>query len=424
MKKLALVLLLFVFSCQTINQFEQKPAFIDDNIIQNVKTHDQFESRDLEFLANSKKKTKVALFLPFSGKHKELGESLANSAMMSLFDNDKKKNIELVLIDSKSDAQFAKQAFEEIITNNIKIVIGPIFSETTKQIKEQADNNKITIISFSNNRELMQTINKDNGVFLSGLLPESEVEDIVSYAIKQGKTRFSILAPRNEYGNTITGLYKKLVRDKDGTFITSEFYVTNEKSLERSIDHVVNAFILDPSIKLEGDSVIKESQRQYSEVILIPESGRVLSKIMEKIKSKNTDERNFKILGSSNWDNISTLNDPKLIGSWFPAPLDDDFRKFEKTYYKNFEKFPPRLSSISYDLVLALSQVAKDKESDDDKSPITAGNLVSYQEGFVGIDGPFRFLPNGLVQRNLAILEVGNGEFNTVEKPSGRFLKY
>ena len=67
MKKLALVLLLFVFSCQTINQFEQKPAFIDDNIIQNVKTHDQFESRDLEFLANSKKKTKVALFLPFSG---------------------------------------------------------------------------------------------------------------------------------------------------------------------------------------------------------------------------------------------------------------------------------------------------------------------------------------------------------------------
>ena len=104
--------------------------------------------------------------------------------------------------------------------------------------------------------------------------------------------------------------------------------------------------------------------------------------------------------------------------------MDDDFRKFEKTYYKNFEKFPPRLSSISYDLVLALSQVAKDKESDDDKSPITAGNLVSYQEGFVGIDGPFRFLPNGLVQRNLAILEVGNGEFNTVEKPSGRFLKY
>lgn len=424
MKKFTLVLLLFVFSCQTINEFEQKPAFIDENVEKNTKTHDQFQSRNLDFLENSKRKTKVALFLPLSGKYKELGESLANSALISLFDNDKRKNIELVFIDSKSDAQLSQQAFDEVIKNDIKITIGPIFSETTKQIQEQADKNKITVISFSNNRQLMQNIKQDSGTFLSGLLPENEVENIVSFAIKQGKTRFSIIAPRNDYGNTITALYKKIIRDKDGTFITSEFYTTNEKSLNRAVENVVNAFVIDPELKVNNETVIKESQRQYSEVIMIPESGRVLSKIVDKIKAINTDERKFKILGSSNWDNITTLNNRNLVGAWFSAPLNDNFKDFEEVYYKNFHKLPPRLSSISYDLVLAISQIAKDKENKDDKSPITATNLTSYQEGFVGIDGSFRFLPNGLVQRNLAILEVGDAKFRTIEKPSTRFLKY
>lgn len=424
MKKFALVLLLFVFSCQTINEFEKKPSFIDENVEKHTKTHDQFQSQNLNFLENSKRKTKVALFLPLSGKYKELGESLANSALISLFENDKRKNIELVFIDSKSDAQLAKQAFNEVIKNDIKIVIGPIFSETTKQIQEQADNNKITVISFSNNRQLMQNIKQDNGIFLSGLLPESEIENIVSFAIKQGKTRFSIIAPRNDYGNTITALYKKLIRDKDGIFITSEFYSANEQSLSRAVENVVNAFVIDAEIKINNDTVIKESQRQYSEVIMIPESGRVLSKIIDRIKAINIDEKKFQILGSSNWDNIATLNNRNLVGAWFSAPLNDNFKDFEEVYYEHFQKLPPRLSSISYDLVLAISQIAKDKETKEDKSAITATSLTSYQEGFVGIDGAFRFLPNGLVQRNLAILEVGNEKFRTIEKPSNRFLRY
>ena len=38
--------------------------------------------------------------------------------------------------------------------------------------------------------------------------------------------------------------------------------------------------------------------------------------------------------------------------------------------------------------------------------------------------GGFRFLPNGLVQRNLAVLQVGSGEFVTIDKPAEKFLKY
>ena len=46
------------------------------------------------------------------------------------------------------------------------------------------------------------------------------------------------------------------------------------------------------------------------------------------------------------------------------------------------------------------------------------------RNGFRGIDGLFRFLENGLLQRNLAIIEVGNGTFYTLDKPLDQFVHY
>jgi D-alanyl-lipoteichoic acid acyltransferase DltB (MBOAT superfamily) len=43
----------------------------------------------------------VGLFFPFSGKNRDLGLSLYNAAILSLFDNDTNHNIELVIVDSK-----------------------------------------------------------------------------------------------------------------------------------------------------------------------------------------------------------------------------------------------------------------------------------------------------------------------------------
>ena len=48
----------------------------------------------------------------------------------------------------------------------------------------------------------------------------------------------------------------------------------------------------------------------------------------------------------------------------------------------------------------------------------------SIKNGFDGIDGIFRFLPNGAIQRNLAVLQIGNGRFETIESSTPKFMKY
>lgn len=434
MQKLSLLLVLFLFGCQSFTKkFEpQKPvAAPTQTEEQRKETHEQFESRSLETQKFNTKKTQVALFVPFSGKNKELGWHLFNSATMSLFENDQNHNIELVLIDSKDNPDEAKKAFKEIVDRKIKIVIGPVFSSIVDVIEKDAKRNGITVISLSNNQQLMGKVNDDGGIFLAGMMPEAQVDKIVSYAMDKGKFTFAIIAPNNQYGTTITTLFKKIVRNRDGNFITAEFYESNGKDLDRIVEHVINSFTVPSKLtegkkgnKLKKDAVINDSDRSYPQVIFIPESGKILSKIVASIKKQNTDERDFQIIGTSQWDDVSTMNDPNLYGAWFAAPENDRFRNFEKAYYQTYNKFPPRISSIVYDSVGAISQLIDYKKGYTPTITDFTSYAVAPKNGFDGIDGLFRFLPNGLVQRNLAVLQVGSGRFDTLEKPVDQFLKY
>ena len=432
MKKIYLALALFIFSCHlpehktlgTVKPIE--PAKIEPE------THTQFESRNLDALKKDETKIQVALFLPFSGKNKDLGWSLYNAALLSLFDNDLGHKIELVLIDSHDSAEEAKKAFSSIVDRKIKVVIGPIFSTAVGAIEKDAKKNGITVISLSNNQELMGKVNENGGVFLAGMLVEAQIDKIVGYALQHGKYSFATITPNNQYGKTITDLMKKIVRNRDGNFITAEFYNPDDKDIERAVDNVINSFALSSRLadkkgklkKSKADVEISESDKIYPQVIMIPEAGKPLFKIVSNMKRLNKDERDFQLVGTNQWDDVSTMNDFHMIGAWFAAPENEKFRNFERAYYRSFNKFPPRISSIVYDLVSATAEIASRKEVKE----ITIKDFITFENppknGFEGIDGLFRFLPNGLVQRNLAVLQVGNGKFETIEKPTEMFLKY
>lgn len=426
MKKLSLLLLFFVFSCQSIAEKVGFNKEIEEPISTYTPPVNQFESRDLYTLRSHKKQISVALFLPLSGKQKELGINLANSAFMSLFKNDKKRNIKLVLFDSKGTPKGAKLAFKRIIDSEIKIVIGPVFSSSIKEIKKEALRNNITVISLSNNRKLMNETDNYGGIFLSGMMPEAQIDRIVSYSLDNEKLSFAIISPNNQYGNTVTALFKKIVKDRDGDFITSEFYKPNNRDLDRAVNRVINSFAISSEVKSNKDAVIVESDKSYPQVIMIPESGKVLSKIIASLEKQNIEERDFQIIGTSQWDDISTLNNHSLNGAWFAAPDNNKFREFEQNYFKLYNKFPPRISSITYDTVSAIIDLVKQKNG---KVTPNFADFINYsgphnRNGFDGIDGLFRFLPNGLVQRNLAVLEVDNGKFKTIDQPVEKFLRY
>lgn len=383
-----------------------------------------------------RQKVKVGLFFPFSGKNKELGVALYQAAMLSLFDNDTNHNLELVLVDSKDTAQDPTKTIDEIINKNIKIVIGPVFSKSVEAISQDMINHNITAISLSNNQALRGRLNNGGGVFVAGIMPEAQIEVTVAHAIDNNLTNFAILAPNNQYGLTISEILKRFVNLRDGRIITTEFYSPSGIDLEKAVDRIVKAnwvprkVLKVPGKKPKEVGVVKEEDRIYPQVILIPESGKMLTKITALIKEYNKDERDYQLIGTGEWDNEESLKDPNLEGGWFGAPSHERFALFEKSYYQNYQKTPPRIASIVYDSVAAIAELV-DQHNDRE---LIIRDFTTYSNpenakfkglnGFDGIDGNFRFLENGMVQRNLAVLEIQNGDFKTIDKPANKFLKF
>jgi len=439
MKKFALLLFALLFACHVApektvtapkNPVIKTPEVAKSRDFEESTTHDQFESGNLVTPKIDEKKTKVALLLPFSGKNKDLGWSLFNAATMSIFDNDHNHTIELVLFDSKEAQKDAEEAFKNIVKQEIKIVIGPVFSDSIPAIDNMAKRSGITVLSLSNNQELAQNVGADGGTFIAGILPETQVDRIVEYCLEAGKTNFAIIAPSSQYGRTIASLFSRVVRDRDGNVITSQYYDASGSNIEKTVERAINSFSVPSDLmrnkgKFKKDVTLGNNDRIYPQVIFVPESGRMISKIAAAIKRLNKDERDFQIVGTSQLDDVKVMNDANLFGAWFPAPDNNRFRNFERGYYNNFGKFPPRISSLAYDLTAVSIELAN--LSGRLNSP-KINDFINYKNppinGFDGIDGTFRFLPNGLAQRNLAVLQVGNGKFDTIDLPAGSFLKY
>ena len=111
----------------------------------------------------------------------------------------------LVPIDTKGTAEGALNAAEEAVAANVKLVIGPVFSDAVSAAAPPILEAGLNMLAFSNNSAVSEP-----GVYLSGLSPEAQIERVVRYAAAQGLQRIAALVPpgppRNAYHQSTSGL--------------------------------------------------------------------------------------------------------------------------------------------------------------------------------------------------------------------------
>ncbi|MDH3597303.1 MAG: penicillin-binding protein activator, partial [Rhodospirillales bacterium] len=66
---------------------------------------------------------------------------------------------------------------------------------------------------------------------------------------------------------------------------------------------------------------------------------------------------------------------------------------------------PIRIASLAYDAT-ALAAVLTRNATETGRAPDFSRAALTQASGFAGMDGIFRFLPNGEIQRGLAVLEM------------------
>ena len=417
-------------SCSTVETIPYKEApeidLTEEKPIKEIKKIKKFKTE----------KIKIATILPLSGKNAKIGKSMLNSINLSLFDNDRNNNIELVIFDNKSSSYNSKKSIKKIAQEGINIVIGPIFTQSVEAISSFASENNIIILSFSNNSDLIGI----DGIFLAGFSPEQEIDRITSYLIENEKNNFSVISPNNQYGIRIAKTLREILKIKDANFISSKFYIRNKNDFSKISQEILNSYIVSEDFKNYEEELLEiedEEERKireleilaehkiYTDVVLIAESSQEkAAKIAEEIFVNNIDGRVIQIIGTNHWHKSAFLEKETLDESLFAGPSDRYYSIFKEKYNQIYQQNPIRINSIAYDVTAFIADLLDRNKNN--PTPITATEIVDYNDkkGYRGIDGLFRFLPNGIVERNLAILQIKQNEFEVVETPLRRFLNY
>jgi ABC-type branched-subunit amino acid transport system substrate-binding protein len=355
---------------------------------------------------------RVGLLAPLSGPSAPTGQGILNAAQLALFEI-ADEHLVLQVYDTQGTPEGAVAAATKAITEGVRLFLGPVFAGEVKAITPQAQAAGVNIIGFTTDPSVQAP-----GVYVLGFLVEAQVREVLHYARSQGRTRFAVLAPDNVYGQSVAESVNTLVPAMGGTVSRVSFFNPNGGDLEDVVRKFADfdqrkAALQDQknSLGANPDEVAQlalkrlEQQETLGDVdfdaVFIPETGARLIQVGNLLPFFDIDPTRVQLMGTMLWNVRGLGREAAMIGGVYPAPAPEPARDFAQRYRQMFGSTPPALANHGYDAV-ALAAVLVRTGSADPFRP----EAITDPAGFSGVDGIFRFKPNGLSERGFAIMQV------------------
>jgi ABC-type branched-subunit amino acid transport system substrate-binding protein len=319
---------------------------------------------------------KVALILPLTaqGNAGATALSMRNAAEMALaeFNN---PDIQLLVKDDGGTPSGAQAAAQQALAEGAEIIIGPLFAQSVGAAGQVARQRGVPIIAFSTDAGVAAP-----GVHLLSFLPESEVNRVVAYAAAQGKRSYAALIPDNAYGTVVQAAFQQAVAAHNGRVVVMERYPLDRAQLQGPVQRVAQA------------------ARQV-DAIFIPDGADSVSAIVQALAAGGVPRK--QLVGTGLWDDPRLAAEPGAQGGWFATPDPAGFRAFSGRYRQRYGQDPVRPATLAYDAVSLVAALVKTQ------GPARfSEETLTNASGFAGIDGVFRFRPDGTNQRGLAVMRV------------------
>ena len=134
------------------------------------------------------------------------------------------------------------------------------------------------------------------------------------------------------------------------------------------------------------------------------DDGDVLVSVAQALTASGANLKRLQLLGTGLWDNPRVSADPNLQGGFYAAPDPSGFRGFANRYKAKFGAEPVRTATLAYDAVALVAALARTQGGQR-----FSQEVLTNTSGFAGIDGLFRFRPDGTNERGLAVMKVVAG---------------
>jgi ABC-type branched-subunit amino acid transport system substrate-binding protein len=340
---------------------------------------------------------KVALLLPLSatGNAGQIAQNLKNAADLAIRDF-QTANIQILVKDDGGTSEGARAAASQAISQGAELILGPLFAQSVTAAAAVARSANVPVVAFSTDATAAS-----RGVYLLSFLPQSDVDRIISFAAGRGKRSFAALLPNTAEGTLYEAALQRAVANGGGRVMTVERYDLDKVSMQThatAVATLVNSGTVD--------------------AVFMPDAGDAAPFLSQVLAANGVLSSKITFLGSGQWDDPRIAGESNLNGGWYPAPDNTGFAGFAQRYQAAFGAAPSRTATLAYDATSLAAGLAARFGAER-----FSAQVLTNPSGFIGIDGAFRFLQNGLCERGLAIYQIEAGKTLVIDPAPKTFAR-
>ncbi|MDA9751899.1 ABC transporter substrate-binding protein [Candidatus Pelagibacter sp.] len=300
-------------------------------------------------------KIRIGLVVPLSGEYSTIGDSIIKSTRLALNKINNEK-FEIVPGDTKANPIDALKASKALYDQGIKIIIGPVFNESTKYLDELND---VTFISFTN-----KIYGNPTNVISAGVNAISQFQTIDKFRNLNDIERTIILIPKSDYKKEVEQavtktkfkLKDKYFYDMDPTLLTSQIekvtrYPERKQNLINEIERIENSSLINKEKKLEELNKKDTLGGINFDSVIIADFGESLKSVATSLLYTDVSSKRISYITLNQWFDNSLLKENSLQPIYFPSINKENFELFKAEYENAYKKKANQLSFLSYDLV-------------------------------------------------------------------------
>ena len=335
-------------------------------------------------------KIRIGLVVPLSGEYSTIGDSIIKSTRLALNKiNDEK--FEIVPEDTKANPIDALKVSKALYDQGIKIIIGPVFNESTKYLDELND---VTFISLTN-----KIYGNPPNVISAGVNAISQLQTIDKFRNLNEIQRTIFLIPKSDYRKEVEQAIKKTklkLKDKyfydmDPTLLTSQIekvtrYPERKQNLLNEIERIENSSLINKEKKLEELNKKDTLGGINFDSVIIADFGESLKSVATSLLYTDVSSKRISYITLNQWFDNSLLKENSLQPIYFPSINKENFELFKVEYNNAYKKKANQLSFLSYDLVGLVYFLIYSNNFDQDKKIFYEKNKFKGKIGIFEID--------------------------------------
>ena len=335
-------------------------------------------------------KIRIGLVVPLSGEYSYVGESIIKSVRLAL-NQINYERFEIIPEDSGANPIDTLRASKKLYTQGIKIIIGPVFNESSRYLDELKE---VTFISLTN-----KIYGNPTNVISAGVNAISQLNTIDKFRKISEIERSIILIPKTDYRKEIDEaltktdlkLKDKFFYDTDPTLLTAQIekitrYPERKQNLLDEIKRIEDSNLNNKEKKVENLKKRDTLGGINFDSVIIADFDESLKSVATSLLYTDVSSTRVSYITLNQWFDDSLLKETSLQPLYFPSINKENYESFKSEYKDAFQKNANQLSFLSYDLVGLVYFLIYDNDFNLDKNIFYKKNKFKGKIGIFEID--------------------------------------